>query len=283
MTPHSTLDARWPLAHHALGGGRGAVGVMRRRSAGWSCDGSDDLDAACAWGAAAIVAPMPAGGWRAAQTSPEGGACEARGIEWYAVPMPDADKPDPAFEAAWGYTGLRLRHLLRQGRHVLVQGSALVVARLLMEMGRSCADAIAAARALGLGALETAAQVQYLHRLAGVASGITEAADARAARALGCVLGGAVGDAFGYAIEFDRWADIQHGPAGLQQPVLNDGLLEVSDDTQMTLFTLEALNEALSSSGDWATQAIAQACRHAYLRWGNTQACRRPLCEAAAC
>lgn len=273
MTINDTLDIPLPLAPYLLGCDLGVVGFMRKKSAGLSCASKDDLDAACAWGAAAVVTPVSARKCRAALASREGDACEARGVEWYAVPIPDVGMPDAAFEAAWGYAGLRLRHHLRQGRNVQVQGSALVVARLLMEMGRSCADAIAAARTLCPDAIETAAEVQYLQGLAATASQVSEASDARAARVLGCVLGGAVGDAFGYAVEFDRWADIQrkHGPAGLQQPVLGGGLLVVSDDTQMMLFTLEALNEAVSATERWTVQTIAQACSHAYVRWGHTQ------------
>ena len=63
-------------------------------------------------------------------------------------------------------------------------------------------------------------------------------------RVLGCLLGGAVGDAFGYGVEFTKLPQIRQrfGPQGIQQPVLNQhGEAEVSDDTQMTLFTLEGL------------------------------------------
>jgi ADP-ribosylglycohydrolase len=69
---------------------------------------------------------------------------------------------------------------------------------------------------------------------------------AYADRVLGCLLGGAVGDAFGYEVEFDSLAVIRarYGDQGIQEPVLHDGRLVVSDDTQMTLFTLESLLRA---------------------------------------
>jgi ADP-ribosyl-[dinitrogen reductase] hydrolase len=56
-----------------------------------------------------------------------------------------------------------------------------------------------------------------------------------------CLYGGAIGDAFGYEIEFSSIGSIKsrYGKAGLQQPVFHNGKLIVSDDTKMTLFTLD--------------------------------------------
>ena len=49
-------------------------------------------------------------------------------------------------------------------------------------------------------------------------------------RLLGCLLGGAVGDAFGYAVEFDSLTDIRskHGPDGLTEPVEHQDRILVS-------------------------------------------------------
>lgn len=59
----------------------------------------------------------------------------------------------------------------------------------------------------------------------------------------GCLIGGAAGDALGYAVEFDS-SDIiaeKYGPEGIQEYELRDGKARVSDDTQMTLFTAAGL------------------------------------------
>jgi ADP-ribosylglycohydrolase len=85
----------------------------------------------------------------------------------------------------------------------------------------------------------------------------------------GCLLGGAVGDALGAPIEFMGLAEIRHrfGPAGVTE--LEDGdwpCGSVTDDTQMTLFTTEALIR--SHHGGFAP---AIAARGAYLRWLSTQ------------
>lgn len=57
----------------------------------------------------------------------------------------------------------------------------------------------------------------------------------------GCVLGGAIGDALGYPIEFDDIKDIKarFGINGIQAFIQK--YAEISDDTQMTLFTMNGL------------------------------------------
>lgn len=246
----------------------------------WRRDMDVDLDTIRRWGAAAVVTLMPMDELHAVQAGGIGDACEARGMEWYHLPITDVDVPDAAFEAAWCYAGLRLRAHLRQGLNVLVHcrgglgRSGTIAARLLVELGWSPAEAIKAVRAQRKGAIETAAQEKYVHQWAGA---VPPERDLHDARVLGCVLGGAVGDAFGYAIEFDRWSTIQrkYGTKGLQQPVLRDGELVVSDDTQMTLFTLEALIESLPTQGQPASalqlRPFLAACQRAYRRWGHTQ------------
>lgn len=66
---------------------------------------------------------------------------------------------------------------------------------------------------------------------------------ARLDRYRGCLLGGAAGDALGYPVEFDSRAAIlsAYGPQGITDYVLMDGIAQISDDTQMTLFTANAL------------------------------------------
>lgn len=81
----------------------------------------------------------------------------------------------------------------------------------------------------------------------------------------GCLLGGAIGDALGAPVEFQPIREIRkhHGPSGISGYVHDwrgkIGL--ITDDTQMTLFTVEGLLRG----GDVA------AVRQAYLRWLDTQ------------
>jgi ADP-ribosylglycohydrolase len=94
----------------------------------------------------------------------------------------------------------------------------------------------------------------------------------------GCLLGGALGDSLGYAIEFDSIAAIRRrfGADGLQDFAALDGGTHFSDDTQMTLYTVDGLVEAL----EWANSGVgadANACLWlAYLRWLNTQGLSAP-------
>ncbi|MBQ7541663.1 MAG: ADP-ribosylglycohydrolase family protein [Clostridia bacterium] len=83
----------------------------------------------------------------------------------------------------------------------------------------------------------------------------------------GCLIGGAVGDALGYTVEFKRYAEIrkQFGDKGIAAYVTDpkSGKAIISDDTQMTLFTAEGI---LAPEGDAADNVYK-----AYLNWLTTQ------------
>lgn len=59
----------------------------------------------------------------------------------------------------------------------------------------------------------------------------------------GCLIGGAAGDALGYAVEFLSEPILfnRYGTRGITEYALKDGLARFSDDTQMTLFTASGL------------------------------------------
>lgn len=59
----------------------------------------------------------------------------------------------------------------------------------------------------------------------------------------GCLVGGAVGDALGYAIEFmsEEAVKKRYGECGITDYELVGGVAQISDDTQMTLFTANGL------------------------------------------
>ena len=58
----------------------------------------------------------------------------------------------------------------------------------------------------------------------------------------GCVFAGALGDALGYVVEFDLYSSIKnkYGKDGIQD--LRTEKAIISDDTQMTLFTMEGMS-----------------------------------------
>lgn len=91
----------------------------------------------------------------------------------------------------------------------------------------------------------------------------------------GCLLGGAVGDALGWPVEFDSLEEIiqKYGPTGIQEmePGEND-LFEITDDTQMTLFTAEGLLRAWAASRHFGgTPDFAASVRSSYRSWLITQ------------
>jgi ADP-ribosylglycohydrolase len=94
-------------------------------------------------------------------------------------------------------------------------------------------------------------------------------------RIRGCLLGGAIGDALGAGIEFTSLATLreQYGPNGVTGFVPAYGLLgAITDDTQMTLFTVEALIEARGSGpGLQDVNTVVDTVWAGYQRWLITQ------------
>ena len=92
----------------------------------------------------------------------------------------------------------------------------------------------------------------------------------------GCMVGGAAGDALGYAVEFDMESEIfsRYGDSGITEYELdmNSGKALISDDTQMTLFTA---NGILVGETRLCTRGIGGAPRMYMLRsyqdWLKTQ------------
>lgn len=90
----------------------------------------------------------------------------------------------------------------------------------------------------------------------------------------GCLLGGAIGDALGYPVEFMTSAEIQHrfGAEGITGLLCSGEKALISDDTQMTLFTANGIEWAFEriserGIGDWTSSGIYPA----YVRWLATQ------------
>jgi ADP-ribosylglycohydrolase len=95
------------------------------------------------------------------------------------------------------------------------------------------------------------------------------------ARVRGCLLGGAVGDALGFPVEFMGLAEIRAkcGEDGVRQYLDGNGTGAyglVSDDTQMTLFTVEGLIRA-GVRTDRGLGFTVGVVHHAYDRWLDTQ------------
>lgn len=98
----------------------------------------------------------------------------------------------------------------------------------------------------------------------------------------GCLIGGAVGDALGYAVEFLPASTIfqKYGENGITTYELHNGVAEISDDTQMTLFTATGL---LIGTTRGMTRGImgnyAGYIAYSYTDWYRTQMEKYPLPE----
>ena len=93
-------------------------------------------------------------------------------------------------------------------------------------------------------------------------------------RMKGCLYGGAIGDAFGYAVEFMSIAQIreQYGPNGITELQLVNGKALISDDTQMTLFTANGILNGMTEERLHNDRRPMERYLHnAYMDWLQTQ------------
>lgn len=92
----------------------------------------------------------------------------------------------------------------------------------------------------------------------------------------GCLIGGAVGDALGYPVEFMDAEEILHryGDDGIRDYALRGGVAEISDDTQMTLFTATGL---LSATPRDFSGSYTDSIRLHYKDWYRTQTQQFPV------
>ncbi len=90
----------------------------------------------------------------------------------------------------------------------------------------------------------------------------------------GCLLGGAIGDALGLPVEFLQYSAIKSrfGEAGITDLVCGAaGLAQITDDTQMTLFTAEGIIRSKAGNCNEGACHLPTAVYQAYQRWLVTQ------------
>lgn len=96
----------------------------------------------------------------------------------------------------------------------------------------------------------------------------------------GCIVGGSVGDALGYAVEFQSIYEIQerYGYGGITKFELENSIAKISDDTQMLLFTAAGLLTGTTNLiVDNMMSSYIEFLRDAYLDWYKTQTESYPL------
>lgn len=90
----------------------------------------------------------------------------------------------------------------------------------------------------------------------------------------GCLVGGAVGDALGYPVEFMNESEIfnKYGKHGITEYELTDGKAIISDDTQMTMFTANGLIYGITQQNiEKSFSDIPDYIYSAYKDWLATQ------------
>ena len=91
----------------------------------------------------------------------------------------------------------------------------------------------------------------------------------------GCLLGGAIGDALGYPVEFLTIEEIKkvYGPEGIRTLQINEasGKALISDDTQMAVFTVDGLVWADNKAKTKGNYAYIPCIFYSYQKWYYTQ------------
>jgi ADP-ribosyl-[dinitrogen reductase] hydrolase len=137
----------------------------------WERDLDADLDVVAAWGPEAVVTLIEDHEFRMLKVPDLGQRIRARGIDWYHLPIVDVSVPDARFETDWREAGPTLKGHLEAGDRVLVHcrgglgRAGTIAARLLIELGVKGGEAVRRVRAARPGAIETAAQCDYVLRM----------------------------------------------------------------------------------------------------------------------
>jgi ADP-ribosyl-[dinitrogen reductase] hydrolase len=219
----------------------------------WCRDLSIDLDAIRDWGAAAVITLVEDPELASLKVQHLGTAVRSRHMAWHHLPIRDVSTPCSQFEAQWQQRGEALRSLLRHGFKVLVHckgglgRAGTIAARLLAELGVEPSEAIGMVRKVRPGAIETQAQRRHVLKATPVSEKQPDTSvEAISDRAVGALLGLAVGDALGTTLEFRRRDTyplltdmIGGGPFNLKPG-------EWTDDTAMAL----ALADSLIARGE---------------------------------
>lgn len=221
------------------------------------------------------------------------------GLEIVQFPIRDVSVPDSVE---------RLRDLVVQilgaaaaGKTVVIHcrgglgRSGLVAACFLVALGMEDRTAMATVRATRKGTIETYAQEQAVRefRCKSLEDPGWVPAPCRGPRVepgavppfsrfLGCLLGGAIGDALGYPVEFVGSAATITERYGATPPERLDfarpGEALISDDTQMSIFVAEGVIRAIQRFNDRGLCSVPAVIGRALLRWYDTQTSAQEQC-----
>lgn len=139
---------------------------------GWNRDIDLDLAQITHWGATMAIGLLEAREVRCLGVGRIPDLADRAGIDFLWRPIPDGGVPEDD-DPQWSHIAERARRHLGHGSRVLFfcragrSRSAMSAACLLIDLGMHADDAIAAVRAARPGALQSAEQVGYVHRMVG--------------------------------------------------------------------------------------------------------------------
>jgi len=261
-----------------LPGGMGFIGMT-------PCPGNRDLEkdveALAALGADGVLSVLEQEEPEAPGVPRLGERIAARGLRWWHLPVADGGVFRPARRASWDAMRRRIAAFILGGKNLVIHGGGgptppdAFAAALLMDLGLAGVEEAAAmvegSRPLASG---TGGQEAFLRSYASLFPPLLGAGGFNDDRVAACLLGGAMGDAFGFPVEFLDLPRIleAHGAHGVTELVMGgSGVAPVSDDTQMTLFTLEALLSALAAGGRPGRNELRTELYLSCLDWYRTQ------------
>lgn len=207
-----------------------------------------DLDIVAAWGASVVLTLVEDHELEALRIQAIGREVRRRHMAWAHWPIPDVEAPDAAFDEAWPTRSAALRRVIDCGGRVLVHckgglgRAGTIAARLLVEMGTAPIEAIRMVRHARPGAIETIEQARWVARGHAQRWALGPQDDlAIRDRARGALLGLAVGDAVGTALEFEAKPDY-----ALIDDMVGGGPFDLApghwtDDTAMALALADSL------------------------------------------
>ncbi len=259
MPIRTSKDSPLRIAAVTPADGHGRIGVTlcpgktdpHGLTGAWARDLGADLDVVQLWGATAVVSLITDEEIDRLSVRGLPEAVRDRRMEWWHAPIPDGTAPGDEFEQAWTVVGEAVRDRLRLGFDVVVHckgglgRAGTIAARLLVELGENPDNAVRRVRDARPGAIETRAQqahVAHVERCAPRAPAAPARTDDDIRdRALGALLGLAVGDAVGTTLEFrDRDSeprlDDMVGGGPFHQPPGG-----WTDDTSMALALADSL------------------------------------------
>lgn len=265
--------------------GKNAAGISGR----WERDLETDLGRLCeVYGTCVLVDLLETQEVHALRIDELVEGARSRGLE--VVEFPIADGGVPASHEVLAACVRTILAASAEGRNVTVHcrgglgRSGLVATACLLDRGMGLELALRTVRTARAGTVETAGQERFLKeherwlqkRRAPRVELRPELVDGPGlSRFRGCLLGGALGDALGYPIEFTQSSKLVLQKFG---PFVPDSLAYasaapavISDDTQMTLFTAEGIIRSEQRYRNRGISSTTGMIRLALRRWYATQ------------